>query len=223
MKAVIVSDLHFGSPFSRIRPFNAFLDALPPDVTLIMNGDVVDKWNEDLKGEHLATLNRLVEISKQRTVVWIRGNHDEQYPIPTAGKIRIEEDAFTIAGALHITHGDHFDFVMPNNKLFMKFFRSVHRLRIRLGAPSMHVATYAKRFPRLYHFLTERVKSRAVRYAHKHGHPAITCGHTHYMEDTMFGGIRYLNTGSWTEDPPMCIRVLDSRIDLVEAATAFST
>lgn len=222
MRTVVVSDIHFGSPYCRVRPFIKFLDSLPPDVELVLNGDVVDKWNDQLEGEHLSALNRLTEESKHRRVVWVRGNHDERFPIPRTGNIHIEQDSYHLMNILYILHGDHFDFVMPNNRLFMKCFRAWHHWRIKMGAPSMHVSSYAKQYPRLYKFLTTRVKRRAVRYARAHNYESITCGHTHFKEDTMLNGIRYLNTGSWTEDPPMCIRIDGTQIDLVEAATAFA-
>jgi UDP-2,3-diacylglucosamine pyrophosphatase LpxH len=167
-------------------------------------------------------LNRLVEESRRRRVIWIRGNHDDRFPIPTNGNIQIEPDSYTLTNVLHIMHGDHFDFVMPNNRFFMKCFRAWHSWRIRSGAPSMHVSSYAKQYPRLYRFLTTRVKRRAVLFARLQGYSTITCGHTHFTEDTVLNGVRYLNTGSWTEDPPMCIRVDGSKVDLVEAAIAFA-
>lgn len=221
MRAAVISDIHIGSPYSRIRILIKFLDSLPPDVTLVLNGDVIDKWNDQLSGEHLAALNRLVEESTRRRLIWIRGNHDDRFPIPTTGNIHIEPDSYTVMNVLHIMHGDHFDFVMPNNRMFMACFRAWHSWRIRMGAPSMHVSSYAKQYPRLYKFLTTRVKRRAVRYARLHNIQTITCGHTHFKEDTVLHGVRYLNTGSWTEDPPMCIRVNDNTIELVEAASAY--
>ena len=31
---------------------------------------------------------------------------------------------------------------------------------------------------------------------------AVTCGHTHHPEDTQESGIRYINTGTWTDQTP---------------------
>ena len=52
----------------------------------------------------------------------------------------------------------------------------------------------------------------AAEYGKEHGFAAVTCGHVHYPEDIEIKGIRYLNTGSWTEDKTFYIAVDDSEI-----------
>jgi len=62
------------------------------------------------------------------------------------------------------------------------------------------VAAYVKsRWGWVYHALRRHIVRQIVAYAREHGHKAMVCGHLHYAEDVVVAGIRYVNTGSWTE------------------------
>jgi UDP-2,3-diacylglucosamine pyrophosphatase LpxH len=108
---------------------------------------------------------------------------------------------FHIHNALLIAHGHDFDDIMPRNRLFMKVFKRLHELRIFLGARPVHVANYAKKWKPFYNVLRKNVMKNAVACAQDNGFAAVACGHTHFAEDVMFNGIRYINTGTWTEHP----------------------
>ena len=54
----------------------------------------------------------------------------------------------------------------------------------------------------------------AVKFAREKGFEAITCGHTHYPEDRTFQGVRYINTGAWTEYPVFYLLLNDKEISL---------
>lgn len=211
----IISDVHLGSKHCQVAQFLRFLDRLPENVELVMNGDVVDHWHDTLTGSHLEARTRLVAISKRQTVVWVKGNHDDQYRFEDMGDIVFAAD-HAIGKRLYISHGYDFDTVMPYHRLFIRLFRTFHRLRIRLGAESVHVARYAKKFKLLYAVLRKHVAMNAVAYGKEQGYEAVTCGHTHYMEDVMLQGVRYINTGSWTEQPFYLVEVTADRVELKE-------
>jgi hypothetical protein len=63
------------------------------------------------------------------------------------------------------------------------------------------VAEYAKKWKSFYRVLRKNVTLNAVNCAVQNGFEAVTCGHTHYPEDMVVDGIRYVNTGAWTELP----------------------
>ena len=89
----------------------------------------------------------------------------------------------------------------------MKVFRLLHGLRVKLGAKPVHVAEYAKKWNLFYKVLRKNVMMNAVKCAIKNKFEAVTCGHTHLAEDLVFDGIRYINTGAWTELPAFFLHV----------------
>ena len=219
MQVFVTSDLHLGSRHADGELFLRFLDGLPPEATLVLNGDVVDRRQRGLSAAHRAVIDRLREEALRREVTWVIGNHDERYRLDDPGRIRFET-SYRVGQRLFVVHGSDFIRLLPHHKIFILVFRSLHDLRVRLGGDAVHVAYYAKRFPVLYNVFRRRVARNAVSYARQHGYAAICCGHTHYAEDTMMDGVRYLNTGAWTERPVYCLRVTDAdmRLERVEPA-----
>ena len=198
-RAVVVSDLHIGLPYFRRPAFVQFVRSLSAETVLILNGDIIDNPYQRLQAEDQDVLNFLRKQSFIRRVVWIYGNHDENYQMPYPGRIEFRRQ-LVLGTRLMIVHGDDFDTVMAKSRLFMRLFKFCHKVRLRAGAAPVHVAEVAKRWaPLLYRFLTEQVKKNAVECALQAGVQAITCGHTHHAEDTVSRGIRYINTGTWTE------------------------
>ena len=63
------------------------------------------------------------------------------------------------------------------------------------------MAEYAKKWESFYKILRKNVMTNAVKCAMENGYESVTCGHTHYAEDMVFNGVRYINTGAWTEFP----------------------
>lgn len=212
MTTFVVSDLHLGSRHSRAEAFVRFLDRLPAEAELVLNGDTVD-GRRRLPEQHQAVLRRLADASRRRRVVWLDGNHDETFRPPDPGAIHFAA-SYAVDRRLYAQHGFYFDHVMPYHRPFIIAFRVMHRVRIMLGAEPVHVAQYAKRWSALYAVLRRNVLRHALKYARDNGFSAVTCGHTHYAEVHDEDGIRYLNTGSWTETPAYAVVVDGDRVAL---------
>ena len=216
MQAVVISDLHVGLPFFRKAAFMQFIKALDDRTSLILNGDIVDNPHQRLEPQDQAVLDFLVAQSFQRHVIWIYGNHDEDFRMVDSGKIEFRR-SLALDTRLMVVHGDDFDTIMPKNRWFLRLFKFCHLVRLRMGASPVHVAELAKRWtPLLYHVMTEQVKKNAVDCALESGFEAITCGHTHYAEDTIYKGVRYINTGTWTEEPLHYVSIYSDAIRLVK-------
>ena len=213
MNAIIVSDLHIGSKFFLYQDFKFFLNNVPQDAEFILNGDIIENPYANLKATDQQILDALAEMSRNQKVVWVRGNHDNGYIPQNLGNIDIKP-YHSIQKRLFITHGDFFDKVMPQSRAFIKAFKFMHDLRVRLGARPVHVAEYAKRWKCFYGYLRKDVMLNAVNYARKNGFKAVTCGHTHYAEEQFVNGIQYINTGAWTERPAYYLRLADDSIEL---------
>ena len=200
MKAIIVSDLHMGSRYFRSQAFEYFLNSLPDIDEFILNGDVLDRPHVKLTPFHQLNLERIEKLSLRCKVVWVRGNHDRGYMPERLGKIEFCR-RYTFDNRILITHGDDFDTIMPRSRVFIKAFRLMHILRVRLGARPVHVAEYAKKWSAFYRVLRNNGMHNAVNFAAENGLEAVTCGHTHFAEDLVLNGVRYINTGAWTEFP----------------------
>jgi UDP-2,3-diacylglucosamine pyrophosphatase LpxH len=220
MDAIIVSDLHIGSRYFLYQAFERFLRNIPEDYELILNGDMIDSPYKKLKSFHQKTLDHIEQISYQHKVVWIKGNHDNGYIPRHLGEVPVKHH-YAIKHRLLVSHGDFFDGIMPRSQVFMKVFMLMHNLRVKLGARPIHVAQYAKKWEFLYRVLRKNVMINAVQYARKNGFEAVTCGHTHFAEDIVVDGIRYINTGAWTEYPifylqiagdEMCLKRMDNSV-----------
>jgi UDP-2,3-diacylglucosamine pyrophosphatase LpxH len=213
MNAIIVSDLHIGSKYFLYRNFECFLNNISEDAEFILNGDIIEYPYAKLGPIDQQILNRFEQMSYRQKVVWVRGNHDNGYIPDKLGKIQIKQH-HALQKRLFITHGDFFDEVMPRSRAFIKTFGMLHDLRVKLGARPVHVAQYAKKWNLFYGYLRKNVMLNAVNYAAKNGFEAVTCGHTHYAEEMFINGIRYLNTGAWTELPSHYVQITANDIKL---------
>jgi UDP-2,3-diacylglucosamine pyrophosphatase LpxH len=218
MKAIIVSDLHIGSRYFWREKFIQFLQNVPQDHEFILNGDIIDNPYAKMPAADQELLDYFGKMSLRQKVVWIRGNHDNGYLPDNIRKVEIKQH-YALQKKLFITHGDFFDEVMPQSQIFIKIFKLLHDLRIQLGARPVHVAQYAKRWKSFYAYLRKNVMLNAVHYARENGFKAVTCGHTHYAEEHFINGIKYLNTGSWTEQPTFYVHATDDEILLKKATS----
>jgi UDP-2,3-diacylglucosamine pyrophosphatase LpxH len=220
VSAIIVSDLHIGSRYFLYQDFERFLGSISEDHELILNGDIIDNPYAKLGPLHQRILKLIGQVSYRQRVVWVQGNHDNGYIPRGFGRIHFKR-LHTIEHRLLIAHGDDFDEIMPRNQAFLKAFKLMHDLRVKLGARPVHVAKYAKKWETLYKVLRKNVMMNAVNCAMENGYEAVTCGHTHYPEDRVFNGIRYVNTGAWTEFPAFYLLVTAKEMTLKKMDDSF--
>ncbi len=208
---IIVSDLHIGSKYFLYNQFGRFLENLNGDYRLILNGDIVDSPYGRMGEPDRRIMDLLEKVSNRQEVIWLRGNHDNGYVPGGLGKVSFK-GRFNIGKRLLIVHGDDFDEIMPRNRTFMKAFKILHELRVKLGAKPVHVAQYAKKWVYFYKVLRKNVMMNATNCALENGFEAVACGHTHWPEDQVFNGVRYINTGAWTESPAFYLLVTEDEI-----------
>jgi UDP-2,3-diacylglucosamine pyrophosphatase LpxH len=213
MNAIVVSDLHIGSQFFLHNGFESFLRNIPEECELILNGDVIDDPHQKLHPDHQRILKLIDQLSRHQRVVWVRGNHDNGY-VPNGFEHIHFRTRYTIDNRLLISHGYDFDGIMPRSRMFMQSFEFIHDLMIKCGSRPIHVANFAKKFGLLYKVLRDNVMKNAVGCALENGYEAVVCGHTHFAEDRVFKGIRYMNTGAWTEMPAFYLRLTESEMAL---------
>ena len=211
MNLIIVSDLHIGSRFFVTAAFEQFLNQMPEDCELVLNGDVIDNPYMKLNPSHRKILDHIKQLSFRQKIFWLQGNHDNGYIPDQFGKV-VFKCQHSVEKRLLITHGDDFDEIMPRNQMFMKAFKLLHKFRVRLGARPVHVAEYAKKWESFYKILRKNVMTNAVKCAMENGYESVTCGHTHYAEDVVSNGVRYINTGAWTEFPSFFLHMVNEKM-----------
>jgi len=213
MNAIVVSDLHIGSRYFLHHAFENFLGNIPEDCELILNGDIVDNSYKELQPSHKRILNLIEQVSQRQRVIWVEGNHDNGYAQNGFKHIHFKT-YHTIEDRLLVNHGYDFDKIMPRSQAFIKSFKSIHDIMIKFGSTPVHVANFAKKFELLYKVLRDNVMKNAVNCALENGYEAVICGHTHYPEDRVYNGIRYMNTGAWTESPAFYLQMTGNEMTL---------
>jgi len=213
MNAIVISDLHLESIHSHFHLIDRFIGSLPAGYDLILNGDIIDSSYPNLPAQNLRTLELIRRQSYRRKVVWIRGNHDNCSVMRDRGEILFAR-SHTISKRLLITHGNELDKAKPLIHLFIRPFKYIQVMRMRAGLKPVNVARLAKRVEPLYRLYRWKLMRDAVRFARKNGFEAITCGHAHHPEDRVIQGVRYINTGAWTDYPVFYLLVNEKEISL---------
>jgi len=124
VRTVIISDVHLGTPDSKVREVNHFLRHVRCE-KLILNGDIIDGWQLRRGGSWTKAHTRFVRIvlkmleKRDTKVFYLRGNHDDVL----ASFLPLEFENLTVveehihegpAGRYLVLHGDIFDTVTRN-------------------------------------------------------------------------------------------------------------
>lgn len=214
MRTLILSDIHLGSKHCNTVLLNEVLDHEPFD-RLILNGDTLHNVNlRKLTPAHWALLERFRQIGRSRELVLIRGNHDHEIdfcPVQRADRLStgrvlpamlevpmLEQYELRIAGEPYpVLHGDRFDPTM-NYPMVTEVAYLCYQFTTKV---SKKFAKWLKRKSKRWGGILEMVRIQSIAFAHQNGVPGVITGHTHYAEDLRVGGVRYMNSGSWTESP----------------------
>jgi UDP-2,3-diacylglucosamine pyrophosphatase LpxH len=213
---LLLSDLHLGTIATRADALIATLNTFWFD-QIVLNGDVFDNLDlARLPKRHWKVLSRIRKLSdpdRAVTEAWVRGNHDtgiidvmsHLVGVPVFSEYRWEH-----AGRAYLAiHGDQFDSAIGSSPLATRWLGIIHAPLRALDPGNRHfVAWFLKRVSG-WRRESERVRQGAVRHARKRDVQTVICGHTHEPDDVTVDGIRYLNSGSWTEEPCSFVTVSD--------------
>jgi UDP-2,3-diacylglucosamine pyrophosphatase LpxH len=217
----IAGDVHLGSPFCRHDEFIAFLEGLPDGDALVLNGDIVDNCRDSLPDRRKAGLRAVRAASAIRPVTWLAGNNDRRYRLPDAPAINYAEET-VVAGGVLVCHGDRFEPTFRRNPFLVVPVKAMYWAYRNLYGRPVHPAAFAKLLRVAYRAFTNHVATAACEEARRRGLAAIVCGHTHMAEERTGGGVRYVNTGCWTELDCFCAAADSGAVTLVPAGSARS-
>jgi UDP-2,3-diacylglucosamine pyrophosphatase LpxH len=150
-------------------------------------------------------------------IYYIPGNHDSSVGIfdgESFGNIHIKREMVIDTGKekVLVVHGDEFDIVLRSmvylysvgefiydflvdfNPLYIRFrkilgMRGDFSLSYYLKHVSRNIIEYLSKYEKLI-----------AKKAEMNGCGVVICGHSHFAEDRIIDGIRYMNCGSWTID-----------------------
>ena len=239
VRTVILSDVHLGTPGSKVREVNHFLRHVRC-AKLILNGDIIDGWRLKRGGRWTKADTRFIRIvlkmleKKNTQVVYLRGNHDDVLatflPLEFEGLQVVEEHIHEgVRSRYLVLHGDVFDTVTKNLVWLAHVGDWGYALLLRLNrAYNAWRAWRGKEYWSLSKAIKARVKS-AVNHvsnfethiaelARQRGCAGVICGHIHTPADKMLGDVHYLNSGDWVESLTALVEHYDGRMEIVAFA-----
>ncbi|MDE2507309.1 MAG: UDP-2,3-diacylglucosamine diphosphatase [Planctomycetota bacterium] len=204
---LVISDLHLGSDVCQAKLLEEFLEwAVKNARMLVVNGDIFDDLNfKRLSRRHFACLKILRRNADRDdfTTVWVRGNHDGPADIVSHIVGVDVHDEYVYHNArvdLLILHGDQFDTFITQYRLLTALGCGIF-FYIQKWMPH-RAARWIRRISKRWQRNSQLIERRAIEYARSRGFRFVTCGHTHLPGVVDRDGVRYLNSGTWTEHPP---------------------
>ena len=205
MRTIVLGDIHLGSPLSRTSQLLEVLERVPFD-RIVLNGDVFDDLNfRRLQKRHWAVLEKLRDLSRQREVVWIRGNHDGNAPMlgHLMGFEVLSEYTFEFRGRMvYVVHGDEFDDFQKSARRWRPLKDRFYGFALWFDVPRKTLIQWAQRSTYAFDRAVAKVKSRAVEKGRSFGAAYVVAGHTHHRELDVIGGLTYMNPSSWLTAHP---------------------
>ncbi len=219
-KTIVISDLHLGTEFSKIKEVLHFLKNHTFE-KLILNGDIIDAWHLKKRGTWKKRDARFFKyliktvINKNIEVIYLRGNHDDflDQCLPFAlnnFSIRKSYMHHTPKGKYFVVHGDAFDKITKNMNwlahlgdigysILLKLNKHYNQYRLSRGMPYFSISQKIKAgVKQAVSFISDFEDELAVQAA-KRNCVGIICGHIHTPANKMINNIHYLNSGDWVE------------------------
>jgi UDP-2,3-diacylglucosamine pyrophosphatase LpxH len=221
-RSIWVSDFHLGT---RSCKADALLDFLRSHYaeTLYLVGDIVDGWNAGRSWywspAQAAVVREIVNWGQRGArVVFLPGNHDRlslDLVDHLFGRITIQSDLIhrTADGRrMLVTHGDQFDASLSSFDSLPLMGSQAYTLALRINDWNIRerfrldhrtLRAYLKRpFSKAVSYLTAtRFNERKVVHTvRRHRADGVICGHSHRVEQRLFGPIWYINDGDWIDN-----------------------
>lgn len=221
MTTLIVSDVHLGSSFNKVRELSAFIRSVSFS-RLIILGDLFDKPSiKGLRDEEWEFLDIVKGMSRRREIIWVEGNHDEGLydTIPSLLNISaVKEYEWSVNGKkLLAIHGHQFDRFSTNRSILAScaggLYRLLRRIDIMLDDDLFHRLCFENES---WKRSSSLVNEGALDYASERDAKFVFCGHTHRAGRIGKNGVEYFNTGCWSDNSCHYVVVDGSGVNLKE-------
>lgn len=237
-RSVFISDLHLGTPESKVDQVIEFLKHIECE-NLFLNGDIIDGWalrrGSKWKKRHSRFVKTIFKIMErgETEVIYCRGNHDdilERFLPLGFGRLKFVKEYYHLAAdgkKYLVIHGDGFDSVSTNHRWLaqlgafgydslLKINRVYNRYRAWCGKESYSLSKKAKQMVKSAVSFIDQYETQLQELARIKKCDGIICGHIHCPEDKLVGDIRYLNSGDWVESLTAIVEHKDGRMELIE-------
>lgn len=243
-KAIVLSDIHLGSKWSKAREVTRFLKQNSCQ-TLILCGDIIDGWalmrgrKDKWKRSHTNFIRLLLDLSHDTQIIYVRGNHDDFLDrlIPLSlPNIMVVKDYIYTSGEkrYYVLHGDVFDKVTSSMSwlakvgdvgysLLLWYNKWYNHRRIKQGKPYYSIAREIKNKVKASVSHISNFEEHVVDVAQYKGCQGVICGHIHHPEIKQYGAIEYLNSGDWVESLSALIEDFDGQWSIFRAEQDHTT
>jgi UDP-2,3-diacylglucosamine pyrophosphatase LpxH len=233
-KCIVLSDLHLGMNDCKPKRILNFLDTIKTDL-LILNGDIIDidamrrgsKW----KDKHMKVLIKLLDISRNTEVIYIRGNHDDEVKdlySSMLGNIKfMDEYIYESNNKKYIVfHGDKID-VTTKYKLLTQIGSIGYDVALRINTwynkyrewtnqPYYSISKVIKEnFKKALSFIND-FEENACNYAKTIHCNGVICGHIHIPSIKVIDDIEYYNSGDWVENFTALVLTSEDEWELIQ-------
>lgn len=236
-RTIFLSDVHLGTPDSKVHEVTDFLKHTRCD-KLVLNGDIIDGWalrrGSKWRKRHSRFIRKVLKkMEKDETdVIYCRGNHDDILDrfLPLGfGRIQFVKEHIHHGkdGRRYlVVHGDGFDSVSTNHRwlawlgaigydTLLKINRGYNRYRAWTGKDYFSLSKKVKARVKSAVSFVDNYEQQLQQYARRRQCGGIICGHIHTPEDKEIEGVRYLNSGDWVESLTAIVEHHDGRMELI--------
>jgi UDP-2,3-diacylglucosamine pyrophosphatase LpxH len=201
---IVISDIHLGSPASRVKVLAKLLKNENYG-HLIINGDLFDnKHIHRYKKRHWNILSLIRKISKRKKVTLVKGNHDitANNIIKILGLDFVDDYKIEVNGKrILFMHLHQFDSFMKRYVTLSIIAEKIYYI-IQTLDRSKKFSRWLKKTSKIFLNVKSKIRGRALEYISDKPFDAIIGGHIHFAEvyhDP--SGKQYANSGSFCDDP----------------------
>jgi UDP-2,3-diacylglucosamine pyrophosphatase LpxH len=233
-KVVIMSDLHLGMKDSSPKKILEFLDSIHTDL-LILNGDIIDmdalKRGSKWKNKHTKVIMKLLDMSRDTDIIYIRGNHDSDLEDVYGykfGNIKFMDEYIYNHDdkKMLIFHGDKIDVTVKYKflsqigsigyDLALRLNTLYNEYRMRTGKPYYSISKWIKKNVKNAISFVNDFEINACEYAKSKKCDSVICGHIHIPVIKKIDGINYYNSGDWVENFSCLVLTSENEWKLIE-------
>jgi UDP-2,3-diacylglucosamine pyrophosphatase LpxH len=233
-KVVIMSDLHLGMKDSSPKKILEFLDSIHTDL-LILNGDIIDmdalKRGSKWKNKHTKVIMKLLDMSRDIDIIYLRGNHDSDLEDVYGykfGNIKFMDEYIYNHDdkKMLIFHGDKIDVTVKYKflsqigsigyDLALRLNTLYNEYRMRTGKPYYSISKWIKKNVKNAISFVNDFEINACEYAKSKKCESVICGHIHIPVIKKIDGIDYYNSGDWVENFSCLVLTSENEWKLIE-------